>query len=253
MTSATTAPFLDSLALIAVGLLFGFALALVAALTFLLHRAAASLRAETASAVAQISRHAADSASQILHLRTDLTAALAKLDADRIYAASTSLQRTARSLASTTADLQRAVLAQPALPAFDLDPLTGFSALDDEAQADDRRLAADRTRYVEEAGRWATADTPRDPLAALSPDERARRVAQFFQQRERERQQAGAADAYAPFADVGHGTPPAPGSGAYAHLWDAAVASPPSAVPPPDFPSPDEADRVDLAAGGELD
>lgn len=234
---------MNDLALLAIGIGFGLVLALVAAMTYSLYSSARALRQDLAAAVANLTTAAANSAQSIQQLRHDLTAALARLDGDRIYAASVSLQRTAKSLAATTHSLEHAILAQSSSPAIDTS-FTGMTALDEEA-ADDARMLAERGRWQASSGH----PDPLNPLAGLSEEEKQRRVAEFFRQRAQVAQQD--ISNLASFSSLS--SPPAPGSGAYASLLDLAAQQPPVAKPAPDFSTFDEEGGVDLAAKGELD
>lgn len=236
---------MNDLALLAIGIGFGLVLALVAAMTYSLYSSARALRQDLAAATANLTTAAANSAQSIQQLRHDLTAALARLDGDRIYSASVSLQRTAKSLAATTNSLEHAILAQPASPAIDT-TFTGLTALDEEA-ADDARMMAER-------GRWQASgySDSTNPLAGLPEEEKKRRIAEFFRQRAQAGQPAQQSD-ISNLSSFGYASPPAPGAGAYAALLDFAAQQPPAAKPAPDFSTFDEDGGVDLAGKGELD
>ena len=235
---------MNDLALLTIGVGFGLVLALVAAMTYSLHSSAKTLRQDFTAATVSLTATAANSTQSIQQLRNELTTALARLDGDRIYSASVSLQRTAKSLAATTHSLEHAVLAQPSSPAIDTS-FTGMTALDEEA-ADDARMLAER-------GRWQASSSYPDsanPLAGMTEEEKQRRVAEFFRQRARQADQTGLPD-ISNLASLS--SPPAPGSGAYASLLDLAAQQPPAAKPAPDFSTFEEDGGGDLAGKGELD
>ena len=246
---------MNDLALLAIGVGFGLILALVAVMTYSLHSTAKNLRQDLSSAVANLTTTATTSAQSIHQFRNDLTAAISRLDGDRIYAASVSLQRTAKSLAATTSSLEHAVLAQPSSPAIDT-TFSGMTSLDEEA-ADDARMLAERGRWQASSSTSTAYPDPLNPLAGLSEEEKQRRINDFFRQRARQSGQPAALSDLNSFSSlsssISTSAPPAPGSGAYASLLDLAAQQPPTAKPAPDFSTFEEEGGVDLAGKGELD
>lgn len=249
---------MNELALISIGFGLGICLAVVAGMVLVLYFLSQRAIRSIESSLAEVRRALDLQTTGVDLLRTDMTQiksdvtfALARIDSDRLYAASQTMQRSAKSLAASTDTLQRALFAQPATappPALDL------YGLDDEA-AEDARLAADRDR-------WA-ALREADPLAGLTPEERERRVSQFFADRRAQRQPVPGSGNLDDIHPVGAspGAPPSFGSGAYAKLAEqaAALQAQPAREPAPDFSgavadegAEAEGDTLNLSDKGEL-
>ena len=170
---------MNDLALLAIGIGLGLALALVAVMVYVLFRAAQQMR-QSASQMLALSQRVEGAANG---LRAEVTLALSRLDADRLYTASLSLNRLVKSLSLQIDTLQRVIFTQPAGPALDFTQagMTGGVAgtgIDEEAEDD--------ARMLREAGRWQQplANQPlADPLAGLSEDEKRRRVLEYFERK----------------------------------------------------------------------
>jgi len=245
---------MNDLALLSIGLGLGLALALVAVMVYVLYRAAQRLSQSASRMLVSVQR------VEVVtnNLRADLTAALSRLDADRLYTASLQLQRLVKSFTLQVDTLQRTVFTQPPAPALDFSQagMAVGTELDEEA--------ADDARMLREVGRWQQPQSINqpaiDPLANLSEDEKRRRVLEHF-----ERRRAAAAGApydpgYNPalsnplagFAPSSSSTPPAAGSGIYASLLDEASQRPAPNPLPPDFSGMEPEDGVELSEKTEL-
>jgi hypothetical protein len=230
---------MNDLALLAVGMGAGLALALVAVMVYALYRTASAFSASVTSALARASDALATSKLSMDQLRGEVTLGLSRLDAERMYTTSLSLQRLVKSLTIQVDTLQKALFAQPAQPALDFTQ-TGMG-LDDEA--------------VEDAVRYTSPlRPPDDPLAGLTEAEKAVRVQQFFERRRQEQALTGQA-AYAtagPGSVFGYSTPPAAGAGIYSSLLDEANQHPVPVPPPLDFSGLELEEGVEWMEKGEL-
>lgn len=243
---------LDILALLAIGGGLGLVLALVAVMVYAIYHLAATLRRTASRSLAQVAEVLKAQEMAISHLRTEVSQALARVDAERLYAASLAIQRASKSLGAQTAELQRVLFAQPGhAPALDL------------AGGLDYGMSAGM-EPEDEINSGSV-----DPLAGLTPDEREQRVQQFFAARNRERvgrpgsgNQQDIRSVAGMAAGTGTGAPPAFGSGAYAALAEEAARLQ-SAAPipvPADFSGVvtdagdgmDSPEGVDLSDKGEL-
>lgn len=226
---------LNDLALLAIGIGFGLALALVAVMVYFLYRASR----EIAHNGEQIAHVLAAQTETMNRTRSEVTAMLQKIDAERLYAASLAIQRASKSLSAQVSTLQSVIFAQPASPALDFSP----GGLDEEA-ADDAAAQAWLGRQ----------QPPPSPLSSLSEEEQAARVQQFF---ERRRQPGGAYGSPDPYIvpPAAGAAPPAFGSGAYSTLAEQAAA----AITPPRPPVAEDFDTaageagLDLTEKGELE
>lgn len=231
---------MNDLALIAIGCGFGLSLALVSVLACFLAWSTYKQRELTQTAQKNLARLLESNMQSVDRLRGEVTLALSRMDAERLYAASLQIQRASRSLGQQVDTLQRALFASQHGPAISTGPDPAFS-LDEEA-LDDERLVAERAR-------WQGAHQPQPgPLDGLSDEEKAARVQQFFQRRRGE-QAGGTGGIYSPAS-----TPPAAGSGIYASLLEEVQATQPF-VPraaPADFDDAGTGDGVDLTEKGEL-
>ena len=240
---------MNDLALIAIGLGLGLCLTLVAVMVYALFRAASRM-SQSVECMIALTKH---SEGTIDRLRTDLTAALSRLDAERLYSASIGLQRLVKSLGLQVDTLQRTVFAQPAGPALDFTP-TGMG-LDEEA-VDDARMLAERARWQQ------SANPPVDPLAGLTEQEKAVRVQQFFERRRQEQaaagQVAGQVEVAAgtmgvyPWSSSPSSTPPAAGSGIYSSLLEEVGQHPQPVPAPADFSGLEPEEGVELSEKTEL-
>jgi hypothetical protein len=224
---------LNVLALLVIGAGLGGCLLLVAVLTYALWRIGRKVERRLGR-VDQRGAQMVESAGQVLAacaaLKQDVAAALARIDAERLYAASLAIQRASKSLGAQVSELQRTVFAQPPAPAIDLsgggnyDYGPGYGpppppeqfTLDDEA-ADDARMWQDRSRWQ---GAGAGSESA-GPLDSLTPEEKARQVQQYFEQRRMDATSRGGITPFAPAPTVPappSSTPPTFGSGAYATL-----------------------------------
>jgi hypothetical protein len=100
----------------AVGLLcflIGITLAALGICSFLLYRAASTIREQTISAHESLTRHLDRHSAEIYQLKLELTTGLSKLNASELRDAAVSISRTGKNLASTTAMLYKLVLSQP--------------------------------------------------------------------------------------------------------------------------------------------
>lgn len=216
---------MNDLALLAIGIGFGFALAIIAVMVYVLWTTATGFRRTVNASLAKVTESLAAQNATTEKLRTEVTLALSRMDAERLYEASLAVQRSAKSLSAQIATLQKVVFAQSAPPAFDLGPET--FGMDDEA-ADDARILAEQARWAQP-----------DPLAGLSEEEKNRRVQQFFEQRRQ--------DGISRFGS----SPPTAGAGAYASLIEEAQQRVPPTPPPGDFDDASGEDG-DLSGNGEL-
>lgn len=248
---------MNDLALLAIGIGFGVGIALIAAMVYALYSANVQLRRDTASSHKTISDWLQKNYSENTKLRLEVTTALSRLDAERLYDASVSLQRLVKSLALQVDTMQRAIYAQPAQPAID------FTAggMSEEAE-DDARMLAERNRWAAIAQQQAPGtgigrpeEQINDPLAGLSPEERRLRTLEYFEKR----RAAAAGFPYQPasqfadqFASQPASTPPAAGSGAYASLFDLANQIPPPPAQPVDFSGLEPEEGAELTEKGEF-
>jgi hypothetical protein len=227
---------MNELALILIGLILGLSLALVAGLTYALWTSARSLRQTVTAALADSSAALAASTLATDKLRGEVSLSLSRMDAERLYAASLSIQRASKSLAGQVGVLQKTLFAAAPAPALDFAPSSPPDAfgLDDEA-LDDARMVQERARW-QQAGQAGGAVAPLDPLAGLTDAEKSLRVQQYFERR----RAAGEGNplAYPPTYPPTYppSTPPAPGSGAYSSLLDDVALRPTPTPPPADFP-----------------
>jgi hypothetical protein len=251
---------MNDLALIAIGLGLGLALALVAVMVYALYRAAQQMR-HSASQMLALGQRVESVANS---LRTDLTTALSRLDAERLYSASLALSRLVKSLGLQVDTLQRTVFNQPPSPALDFTQagMAVGTELDEEA-ADDAGMLANRNRWSAMGGgnvpqgANSYSGLPGDPLAGLSEEEKRWRVLEHF-----ERKRAAAAGtpypaaAYNPSNPLAgftpSATPPAAGSGAYASLLEEAGGTPQPSPSPADFAGLEPEDGVELTEKSEL-
>jgi hypothetical protein len=219
-------------------------------MVYLLHRAAGQVKKSAEKMLSAAARNE----SVTDKLRDDLTTALARVDAERLYSVSLSLQRLVKSFSNQVDQLQRAVFAQPASSALDFSQ-AGMAAglagteLDDEA-ADDARMLADRARWQAAAiPAGATGSNPlADPLANLSEEDKSRRVMEYFERR----RAVAAGFPYVEPSPSPVSTPPAAGSGAYASLLEEASQRPQPTLSPHDFSGLEPEEGVDLSEKGEL-
>ena len=228
---------MNDLALLAVGMGAGLALALVAVMVYALYRTASAFSASVTSALARASDALVTSKLSMDQLRGEVTLGLSRLDAERMYTTSLSLQRLVKSLTIQVDTLQKALFAQPAQPALDFTQ-TGMG-LDDEA--------------VEDAARYASPlRPPDDPLAGLTEAEKAVRVQQFFERRRQEQALAGQTGSATGGLAFGYSTPPAAGAGIYSSLLDEVNQHPAPVPPPPDFSGLEPEEGVEWQEKGEL-
>jgi len=239
---------MNDLALLAIGCGFGLALALVAVMTYVLYRAASLARSATAAALTNVTSALAQQNLAIDKLRGEVSLSLSRMDAERLYSASLAIQRASRTLAQQTDTLQKALFAaSPASPAIDFSEPAAFD-LNDEAM-DDQRLVQERARWQGAHSQQGQQQTQASPLDALSEEEKAVRVQEFFARRR------NGISAATPFPSSAFpSTPPTAGSGAYASLVEQVAATQPF-VPraaPADFDDAGVGQEVDLDDKGEL-
>jgi len=247
---------MNDLALLAIGIGMGLALALVAVMVYSLYRLVTQFRSSAAALLARVHEALAADKFSMDQLRGEVTLALSRVDAERLYSASLTLNRLVKSLASQVDTLQRALFAQPPAPAIDwTSPGTG---LDDEA-ADDARMLAERARWqpISQPASQPTNQPPPDPLVSLTEEEKSLRVQQFFERRRAEQAAAGmtvGSGAYQPFTGsvLPPSTPPAAGSGIYSSLLDEAGQRPQPPSQPADFSGLEMEEGVELSGKGEL-
>lgn len=235
----TSLSALNDLALLAIGAFLGGALFLIAAMCAALCYSTYKQREQTKVAQTYLTHLLEQNTVAQGQLRSDVTLALSRMDAERLYDASLAIQRASKSLNSQVSLLNKAVFAQnPLGPGLDLTtpPLPESFTMDDEA-ADDERM-------LREAGRWDGG--PRnhlvDPLAGLSEEEKNFRVQQFFERRRKA--QAGAP--MSPIADI-HPV----GESAYSALFDAAKERQDNPQPPA-LPDLGGVEAEELTDKGEL-
>lgn len=218
---------MNDLALLAIGAGFGLALALIAVMVYGVWTTASGFRRTVNASLAKVAESLAAQNAVVDKLRAEVSLALSRMDAERLYEASLAVQRSSKAMGSAVATLTKAIYAQPAAPAFDLaDPMAG---IEDEAE-DDARVMAEQSRWAQP-----------DPLAGLSEEEKNRRVHEFFQNRQRD-------------AGINRfgSSPPTAGAGAYASLIEEAQQSAPPTKPPADIhDEPDDA-PWELDGKGEL-
>src|SRR5579863_601220 len=241
---------MNDLALLAIGCGFGLALALVAVMTYVLYRAASLARSATAAALTNVTSALAQQNLAIDKLRGEVSLSLSRMDAERLYSASLAIQRASRTLAQQTDTLQKALFAaSPASPAIDFSEPAAFD-LNDEAM-DDQRLMQERARWQGAHSQQGQPQPQSSPLDALSEEEKAARVQEFFARR---RNGISAANQPFPSSSAFPSTPPTAGSGAYASLVEQVAATQPF-VPraaPADFDDAGVGQEVDLDDKGEL-
>jgi hypothetical protein len=249
---------MNDLALLAIGAGGGLCIALIACMVYLLHRTTSSFRAAVSASLANCAQQLAANRLAADHLRADLTAALSRLDSERLFAASLQLQRLVKSFSIQVDTMQRALFAQPASPALDFSQ-AGMSAglagteLDEEA-VDDARMLAERNRWAVGAASQPLNQPAADPLANLSEEDKQRRVLEYF-----ERRRAQTAGFPYPYpsnlpssGSVPSSTPPVAGSGIYSSLLDEASQIPRPSHPLPDFSGMEPEEGVELVDKGEL-
>lgn len=199
--------------LIAVGLLLGVILALVAVAAYLMFQAVSQQRTETRSAIRSVAAVIQRNTQTIDLLRTEVTRSLDRMDADRLHDASQHIQLGAKQLAVAVGQLSRLMYAQqggnsgsgydPSLGTFTTPAAqpAGYAqafSIDDEA-LDDARMLAERQRWNREhaereqlrptgsqpSGAAGAAGPPSmlpldDPFAGMTQEQRAKAVQDFF-------------------------------------------------------------------------
>lgn len=154
---------MNDLALIAIGLLFGIVLAVVAGAAGFLFWTAIQMRKEAAESKKEVSAAIKSNTVAIDKMRGEVALALGQMDAQRLYEASVGIIGAKKQLTAIVNQLNKVVFAAAPEPA----PPTGFT-MEDEA--------ADDARMIEERNRWL-AQQP-DPIPA-------EQVNDFFEQRRR--------------------------------------------------------------------
>lgn len=246
---------MNDLALLAIGLGLGLVLAVVVGLCGSMIWSASKQRKQTLDAQQYLTHHLDRNTQAMTLLRSDISAALSKLDAERLYSSSVAIQRSAKSLALQVDQLQKVVFAQPASPAIDF--TTAGLGMDAEAE-DDARMLAENNRWRQAAqtnppvydgmpSRFGVGDN----LDGLSEEEKSRRVLEYFEKRRAAR--AGFPYADVPLASGSISAPPTAGSGAYASLLEEAASRPPAPVIAPDFSGTELEEGIDLVGKGELE
>ena len=232
---------MNDLALISIGLGFGLALAVVTVLCVAMVWSAYKQREGTRIAQKYLTHLIAENTQALGLLRSEVTTALAKMDAGRLYSASVNLQRLVKNLGIQVDTIQKTVFAQPAID---------FSGIGQQGTELDTE-AEDDARMIAEANRWrqpavgGTYPPYADPLGGLSEDEKRQRTLEYFERRR-------AAAAGFPYAPNLPSTPPTAGSGIYASLLEDAAQNP---VPPPavpDFSGIEPEEGIELSDKGEL-
>ncbi len=133
---------MNDFALIAIGLLFGIVLAVVAVAAAFLFYTAIHMRRESAEAKKEVSAAVKSNTAAIDKMRGEVALALGQMDAQRIYESSVAILGAKKELNSVVSQLKKIVYASvPAEPAQQ-----GF-AMDEEA-ADDARMLEERDRWL---------------------------------------------------------------------------------------------------------
>lgn len=125
--------------LVALGLALGIVLCLISVAAYLLYTAAKTLAANSAAASLSLADLVRNLTTQLQHLRTEVSAALTKLDAAQLHEASLQIRRDANRLARTVAMLYKLALSQDGASAIaaeelgdrDVNPYTGTAYVDD--------------------------------------------------------------------------------------------------------------------------
>lgn len=184
--------------LLSVGLLLGIILALVAVAAYLMFRSVSEQRAETRQAMQSMATIISRNTRATETLRSDVTMALARMDADKLHDASQQIQVCIKQFSVAVGQLSRLMYAQqqvnpgsgydPNLGTFTT-PAAGAFSVDDEA-TDDARMLAERQRWNREQAEEmrpnpASVSPPSlmpmdDPFAGMTTDQRAKAVQDFF-------------------------------------------------------------------------
>jgi hypothetical protein len=173
---------LQTFGLLAAGILLGLVFALLAVAAYQLYSASARLNQYTKSAIDTVAHSLSSNSTQMQHLRTELMAALTRLDAAQLHEASLSLQRTSRQFARTTAMLTRLAYAQEGMAGVAASEVT-----EAEAEAEDFTR-----RSVPPYSRAFTPDPATSPMSAADVE--------HYQ--EHLRQKMAAADSASQVADL---------------------------------------------------
>jgi hypothetical protein len=115
---------MESLAFSLIGLVFGIVLCLIAFSAFLLYRAARDLRGQASLQDTRLVQLLTQNSQEIHALKTEVSAALTKLDAAQLHEAALSIQRSALRLARAVGMLHKLAFAQegaPGIAAAELD------------------------------------------------------------------------------------------------------------------------------------
>jgi hypothetical protein len=160
---------MNELALIAIGLLFGVVLSVVAIAAGTLFYVSVQMRRESTEAKRDVAAAIQLNTIAIDKMRGEVGLALSQMDAQRLYEASVAIQKVSKLLHGTVSQLNKVVYAAVP-PGLDMGgPQTPGFTLEEEA--------ADDARMLEERRRWQAEQT----VPSVSPEA----VSDFFEQRRR--------------------------------------------------------------------
>lgn len=161
---------MNDLALIAIGMMFGMVLLAVGFAAAFLFYTALQMRKESAESKKIVTTSLKTNSTAIDLLRSEVALSLSRMDAERLYDASVSIQKANKRLGQTAQMLSKIVFASTSsAPGLDMGNTPGFT-MEDEA-ADDARMLEERNRWLNEQQ-----PEPVDPA----------QVSDFFERRRRE-------------------------------------------------------------------
>ena len=160
---------MNDLALIAIGMMFGMVLLLVGIAAAFLFYTAVQMRKESAESKKSVAAALKANTAAIDLLRSEVALSLSRMDAERLYEASVSIQKANKRLGATAQMLSKIVFASTSpAPGLDMTGTPGFTM--EEEAADDARMLDERNRWL--------ADQQPEPVNAAQ-------VNDFFAERRR--------------------------------------------------------------------
>jgi hypothetical protein len=160
----------NELALIAIGMMFGMVLLFVGIAAAFLFYTAVQMRKESAESKKSVTASLKSNTAAIDLLRSEVALSLSRMDAERLYEASVSIQKANKRLEQTAQMLSKIVFASTSPPpGLDMTGTPGFTM--EEEAADDARMLDERNRWL--------AEQDHDPVDPAQ-------VQDFFERRRRE-------------------------------------------------------------------